>query len=394
MDVERQVRLDELNVNPYPTYKRLRDEETVSWVEATNRYLVTRWEDVVYVDTHHDLFVTGETNSLMTRAMGLSMLRTDGATHDRLRKAAEEPLRPKVVKQRWVRMLNDVANDLVDDFADRGECELVGEFCSPYASRTLKNILGLQGASDEDMQKWSQAFIDGIGNYADDPDVWARCDEANLEVDESIGENLPRVKDDPDGSVLAAMARAMENGELSFDEVRSNIKLFISGGLNEPRDAVAIAMWGLLNHPDQAAMVREDPGLFATAVEESLRWISPIGMYPRQVARDTELAGVKLEEGDRLGVVIASANRDERHWEEPERFDISRGKAKHLAFGLGPHYCLGTWVARQQLGATALPTLFERLPGVRPDLDRPPKFWGWVFRGPTQLHLKWDVHDA
>jgi cytochrome P450 len=394
MDVERPVRLAELNVDPYPTYKRLRDEETISWADAANRYLVTRWDDVVHVDTHHDLFVTGETDSLMTKAMGLTMLRADGAAHERLRKAAEEPLRPKVVRRRWVEMLNAVANDLVDRFAERGECELVSEFCSPYASRTLKNILGLQGASDEDMQKWSQAFIDGIGNYADDPDVWARCDEANLEVEESIEENLPRVKNEQDGSVLSAMARAMEGGDLALEEIQSNIKLFISGGLNEPRDAVAHAVWGLLTHLDQAAMVREDPGLFAAAAEESLRWISPIGMYPRQVARDTELAGVKLEEGDRLGVVIASANRDERHWDDPDSFDIRRGKVKHLAFGMGPHYCLGTWVARQQLGATALPTLFQRLPDMHLNLDHPPEFRGWVFRGPAHLRLKWDAHGG
>lgn len=390
MDVEKQVDLAKLNIDPYPTYKRLRDEETISWVGAANRYLVTRWDDVIHVDTHHDLFVAAETNSLMTKAMGLTMLRTAGDTHDRLRKAAEEPLKPKVVRQRWIDMLNEVANGLIDRFVGRGECELVSEFCSPFASRTLKNILGLQGASDEDMQKWSQAFIDGTGNYADDPDVWARCEEANREVEESIGENLPRVKSEPDGSVLSAMTQAMVSGELTLDEIQSNIKLFISGGLNEPRDAVAIAVWGLLTRPEQVAMVREDPSLFATAAEEALRWISPIGMYPRQVTRDTELAGVKLEEGDRLGVVVASANRDERHWDDPDRFDITRGKSKHLAFGLGPHYCLGTWVARQQLGATALPTLFERLPGVRLNLDHPPEFWGWVFRGLTHLHLQWE----
>lgn len=385
------VDLAEMYVDPYPTYKRLRDEETISWVEAANRYLVTRWDDVVYVDSHHDLFVTAETDSLMTKAMGLTMLRTDGATHDRLRKAAEEPLRPKVVRDRWHEMINRVAHEFVDRFAERGECELVSEFCSPFASRTLKHILGLNGASDEDMQKWSQAFIDGTGNYANDPEIWARCDEANREVEETIEENLRRVRKDPDGTVLSAMAQAHAGGDLALEEIHSNIKLFISGGLNEPRDAVAIAMWGLLTHPDQAAMVREDPTLLKNAAEEAVRWISPVGMYPRQVARDTGLAGVKLEEGDRLGVVIASANRDERHWDDPDRFDIRRGKVKHLAFGMGPHYCLGTWVARQQLGATALPTLFERLHDVRLNLDRPPEFFGWVFRGLRHLHLQWDV---
>lgn len=391
MEVEQPLKLEDLEIDPYPAYRRLRDREGISWVAAANRYLVTRWEDVIHVDTHHDTFVTAERDSLMTKAMGLSMLRTDGDTHDRLRKAAEEPLRPKVVRQRWVDMLNEVANELVDRFAERGECELVSEFCSPFASRTLKNILGLQGASDEAMQKWSQAFIDGIGNYAHAQTVWARCEEANREVDEVIDDNMTRLRESPDGSVLSAMIHAMDDEQLTLDEIRSNIKLFISGGLNEPRDAVAITMWGLLTSPEQAAMVQDDPSLFANAAEEGLRWISPIGMYPRQVAHDTQLAGVKLEEGDRIGVVVGSANRDERHWREPDVFDIGRGKAKNLAFGMGPHYCLGTWVARQQLGATALPTLFERLPDLKLSLDNPAEFRGWVFRGLTHLNLRWST---
>jgi cytochrome P450 len=102
---------------------------------------------------------------------------------------------------------------------------------------------------------------------------------------------------------------------------------------------------------------------------------------------ETELAGTLLPQGARLGIIISSANRDERHWHNPDRFDITRGKVKNLAFGLGPHYCLGSWFAREQLGATALPILFSRLPNLHLNLDSPPRFQGWVFRGMTDFHL-------
>jgi cytochrome P450 len=383
------VTLEELDVNPYPAYKRLQATGTVVWVEAVNRWMVTRWDDVIHVDTNDEIFSAMETGSLQTRVMGRTMLRMDGAAHDRRRKAAEEPFRPKTVRQRWHEMLGQAANDIIDGFADRGECELVDEFAGPFAARALKTIMGLHTATDEDMQRWTRDLMDGTSNYADDPDVWARSERSAREIDEAVKENIARVKDEPDGSALSAQVHADVHPSLSFEEICSDQKLMIGGGINEPRDAIGIAMWGLLMHPEQLAMVREDPSLFKFAAEEAVRWISPLAMYPREVAVDTEISGTELKQGSRLAVCVGAANRDPGHWKDPDRFDITRGKVKNLAFGMGPHFCLGTWVARQQLGPTTLPLLFERLPNLRLNLDYPPEFKGWVFRGPTHLHLEW-----
>jgi cytochrome P450 len=385
------ITLAELGENPYPAYGKLQDSETVVWVEAVGRWMVTRWEDVIHVDTHDEIFSAMETGSLQTRVMGRTMLRSDGAAHERLREAAEEPLRPKTVRQRWHAMLAGIAEEIIDGFAARGECELVSEFADPFAARTLKNILGLRGVSDEDMRRWTRDLMDGTSNYADDPDVWVRAERTAREIDETVIANLDRVRDEPDGTVLSAQANADADPPLSVAEICSDQKLMIGGGLNEPRDAICIAVWGLLTHPEQLAVVKEDPSLFKTAAEEAVRWISPLAMYPREVAVDTELSGTKLKKGERLAVCVGAANRDPRRWRDPDRFDISRGKAKNLAFGMGPHYCLGTWIARQQVGATALPLLFGKLPNLRLNLDRPPEFKGWVFRGPTHLHLRWDA---
>ena len=130
-------------------------------------------------------------------------------------------------------------------------------------------------------------------------------------------------------------------GTLSEAEVRANVKLFISGGLNEPRDVIATTLHAVLADPEQEALAREDPQNLAKATEESLRWTSPIGMYPRVVHEETELGGVRLRPGTRIGVLIASANRDERHWEDPDRFDLRRATVRHLAFSRGPHVCPG-----------------------------------------------------
>jgi cytochrome P450 len=179
-------------------------------------------------------------------------------------------------------------------------------------------------------------------------------------------------------------------GTVSADEVRANIKLFMSGGLNEPRDVIATTAWALLADREQEWLVREDPDLFSAAVEESLRWMSPIAMYPRYVAHDTKLGDVELPCGTRIGVLLASANRDERHWEDPDRFDLRRATPRHIAFSRGPHVCLGAFVARQQIGRSALPRLFARFPRLRLVDGFEPRQVGWVFRGLASLDVGWD----
>jgi cytochrome P450 len=370
----------ELSRDPYPAYRRLRDQGACVWLEAAGRYVVPRWEDVVALDDHPGI-TAREDPSLMTRAMGRTMLRVDGEEHARLRAPAQAPLRFRGFAARWGDMLEGEAHDLLTPLRERGRMDVLRDFAGPFAARTLKVLLGLHAARDADLEFASQAFIDGIGNYADDADTWERCERANRLVDEAITVDWDRAEE---GTVLRALVDAGTYGE---DEVRANIKLFISGGLNEPRDVIATALHALLADPEQEALARDDPGNLAKATEESLRWTSPIGMFPRVVHEDTELGGVELAAGTRIGVLIASANRDERHWEDPDRFDLRRATVRHMAFSRGPHVCPGAYVARQQVARAALPALLA-LPGIRL-ATADVAYQGWVFRGPTRLDVVW-----
>jgi cytochrome P450 len=371
---------DELSRDPYPVYRRLRDEGACVWLDAANRYVVPRWEDVVRLDEVPGI-TAREEGSLMTRAMGRTMLRTDGEEHARLRAPAHAPLRFRGFAERWGDMLAREAHDLLAPLRDRGHMDVVGDFAGPFAARTLKRLLGLHAARDEDLEFASQAFIDGTGNYADDPGTWERCERGNRLVDDAITADWDRAEE---GTVLRGFIAA---GTLSEAEVRANVKLFISGGLNEPRDVIATTLHALLADPEQEALARADPENVAKATEESLRWTSPIGMYPRVVHADTELGGVPLTAGTRLGVLIASANRDERHWEDPDRFDLRRATVRHLAFSRGPHVCPGAFVARRQIAHAALPALLA-LPGLRL-ATTDVAYRGWVFRGPARLDVTW-----
>jgi cytochrome P450 len=170
--------------------------------------------------------------------------------------------------------------------------------------------------------------------------------------------------------------------------------LIIGGGLNEPRDGLGAAIWAMLTHPHARARVEEDPSLWPRVTEEALRWISPLAMFPREVAAPVEIGETRLQPGARLGLIVAAANRDDRHWDRPDVFDIDRPKARNVAFGVGHHFCLGVWMSRHEIGGAALPALFERCPDLRLDLDQPPEIRGWVFRGHTRLHARWSAETV
>jgi cytochrome P450 len=382
------IRLDELWADPYPAYRELRRSHPVAWMPAANRYLVTRYADIAYLEQHPEIFSAAEQHSLMNRVMGQTMLRKDGAGHLRERKAAEPALRPRVVKQHWTPVFQQLADKLIDGFHERGRADLFTEFAGPMAALSLAAVLGLRDVGAPDLQAWSQAMMDGTGNYGDDPIVWQRAEAAARSVDEAVDTAIAYLRRNPDASVISAMLHA--DDPPTAQQIRDNVKMFIGGGLNEPRDATAVGTYALLSHPEQLAQVLHDPGRFRDVFEESVRWVAPIGMYPRQTTRETELGGVTLPASARLGVVLGSANRDETVFDSPDAFDINRPSRAHLAFGGGPHFCLGTWTARAQVGQVSLPTLLRRLRGLRLSDTEPVRWGGWVFRGLLSLPVCWD----
>ncbi|MDX3641571.1 cytochrome P450 [Streptomyces sp. MB09-02B] len=386
-DFAQDIRLSDLWDDPYPIYRKLRRDAPVTFVPAVGRYLITRHEDVVFAEQHPDLFSSREKDSLILRVIGANMLREDDPEHRRIRAAAEPPARPRRIRTDWSPVFQRTADELVDSFAERGEADLFADFAGPFAATNLAHLLGLPQVRAEDMIRWSQHMMDGNSNYADDPDVWARATAASGAVDEAVEEAMSRVRDEPDGSVISSMLHA--DDPLTPQEIRNNVKVIIGGGINEPRDVLTAGLWALLSDPAQRADVEADPGLWRNVFEETVRWMSPIGMYPRQTTADLELSGTRIPAGSRVALVIGAANRDEDVFPEPDRFDIHRAQRNHLAFGGGPHYCMGTWVARHEVGEIAWPTLFRRLPGLALDPDRPVDVGGWVFRGLLTLPVRW-----
>jgi cytochrome P450 len=177
----------------------------------------------------------------------------------------------------------------------------------------------------------------------------------------------------------------------NMESIRANIKLAISGGQNEPRDAISGAIWALLTHPEQLALVTNGKAKWIDVFEEYARWIAPIGMSPRRVAKPWRYGGVDFEPEDRVFFMFGSANRDEACFDAPDRFDITRDTQKSIAFGAGPHYCAGAFASRAMVADVALPSTFARLKGLRLDESEPVRIGGWAFRGLLNLPVKWDA---
>jgi len=380
----RSITVEALEADPFPIYARLREEEPVCFVPAVGLHLVTRWDDVQHVATHPDIFTAEVDASPLVRTLGVNVLTVDGADHARMRAGMDAPMRPRAVEGYAPGVIEPIARRHLDAIADRPGAELMAAYCEPVSVLALGAVMGLADLDADTLRRWFGGLATGGANFEQDAEKQAVADATSAEIDDRVGPLLDRLEREPDDSVLAHMLAA----DATRAEVLSNLKLILLGGMQEPGHALGICVWALLTHPDTLERVRADRGLIRPAVEEALRWHSPVGTQTRQVTQAVTLSGVDLKPGDALAAVLASANRDERHWPGADRYDIDR-RGAHAAFGLGAHHCAGAPLARHEV-RLPLEMLLDRFPKLRLDPEHDVQLSGWEFRAPTALHVRWD----
>jgi cytochrome P450 len=385
------IAVEDLEHDPYPAYARLRADEPVSWVESVGLWLVTRWDDVSQVIKTPEVFTAETEPSTLNRTFGKNLLGSEGPYHQRIRSIIQPWFRNQAIGHYPAEVIAPIANELVDGFASRGELELASEFAEPLSVLVLKRATGLGDAvDDETLRRWFHELAMGAANFERDEAKQRIADAASQEVNETVAPILDRLQETPDDTLLSSMLHTEIDGErLSRQEIQSNLKVMIVGGLQAASDLISLSTWALLSHPDQTERVAADLDLVQHAVEEGARWYSPVGTSTRQTTCDTELAGVQLEKGSLIAAVLSSANRDERHWTDPDRYDIDAHRRPHLAFAGGAHVCVGALLGRHE-ARTAMRLLLERLPHLRLDPDRPAAMSGWEFRSPEHIHLIFD----
>jgi len=377
------ITIDQLIRAPYPIYTRLRATSPVLRVQSVGRTLLTKASDTKYVKDHPELFSSNDPNTPMKRAFRAhTLMRKDGDEHAAERGAMAPSFSAKNIKTCWEPLYRKIAEDFVSRLPRGETVDLFPTLAGPFSAHCLKYLLGIQDASDDDMQRWSQVLIDGAGNFGWRDELFAQTDAANDEMDALFDRISERYRTNPDQSALSVMVNA-EN-PIPTSQIYANIKIAIGGGINEPRDALLTIIYGLLTNPDQFEDAKRD-GLWLAAFEEGVRWVAPIQVSSRLVTQDTEIRGCFIPKGDTVMTIQASANWDEEIYTDGHLFDIHRKKTAHQAFGNGPHFCQGTHVARRMLSDIMLPMLFDRFPNMTLPDPSAVDFWGFGFRGPRHL---------
>ncbi|MDU9003397.1 cytochrome P450 [Sedimentitalea todarodis] len=376
------IDLKAFTADPYPALAQMRHNAPITYVPQLGATLITRRDDIHTQEKRIDVFSSVQPDGLMTRLMGENMMRKDGERHQQERRILFPALSPRTVQDHWKPIFQRAALSILRELQPRGRCDLVRDYAMPVSAEALKAITGLTEMQAAEMDGVSQAMIDGCANYAGDPHVTARCNAATALIDVHID----RMQDaPPPRSALEVQRQA----GLADPNIRANIKLIISGGQNEPRDAIAGTIWALLTHPEQLQLIRDGQAQFAQAFAEYARWNSPIGMSPRRVARSDTVQGVTFEPDDKVFLMFGSACRDEAHFDDPDRFDITRNTQAAISFGAGPHFCAGAAASRSLIAEVALPLVFKHLKNLKITGDVP--FSGWAFRGPVRMPASWDT---
>ena len=378
-----EITLAQLDDNPFPIYKRLRREAPVVQVKNAGRTFITKAVDTRYVKDNPEIFSSNDPNTPMRRAFWAhTLMRKDGQEHLRERMAMAPSFAPKVIRDEWVPEYEKIAKEYVARLP-RGEViDLFSTLSGPYAARGLAIVLGIDAATDDQMQRWSQALIDGAGNFGWKDEPFQRADRANEEMHRLFDSLRDRHRAKPNNSALSVMLNA--DDPIEKTQIYANMKIAIGGGINEPRDALNTVLFGLLSNPEQLGEVKRNAD-WDKAFEEGIRWVAPISASSRLAVEDTEIRGCFIPKGDVVMAIQASANRDEDLFDDGESFFVYRNTNPHQSFGNGPHFCQGTHIARRAVAQVMLPILFDRFPNMSLSKPSAVNWRGFGFRGPLNL---------
>jgi cytochrome P450 len=381
------VQLETLSHDPYPVLKALQKREPISWVPEAQAWFVTRRADCLAILLDSAIFSVASPASLLEDTLGQTMLSTDGTRQRQLRQPFNGPFSPREVQTHMADTITSYVHDLIDGFAAQGQVDLKSAFADRLALWTVMTVLGLPIHDFPTVRGWFTDIAHALGNFARDPEVRERGRAAAAAFGDYAAVHLERLRREPDGSVLAAVA---SSGELSDEEILAAARVIVFGGLETTAAMLANTLWALLSHPIQHEAVCANTAQLPQAIEEALRWEPPVQSCTRFVTRPVVVGGVSLSPGEMVQCMVGAANRDPQHFTDPDVFDLERVNARdHLSFAIGKHFCLGAALARLE-GEIGLRLLLERLSGLRLDTTHPSTPRGHEFRSPPTLHVRWE----
>ncbi len=389
----------EILANPYPLYDRLRREDPVHWDPFLHAWVVTRYADVVAV-LHRFLAQRMPTPEQFTE-LGLSelnpiaevivrqMIFMDPPSHTRLRAlcaAAFSPARVEKLKEH----IQEITDDLLAPVLPQGRMDLIADFANLLPATVTAELMGVPLSDRDLLKQWSWDFSEVLGNFQHNPGRTAAMLKVVDEVSNYYRDQIREQRKHPrEGVVLALMNAEIDGDRLTEEEIIANSIITMTGGQETTTNLIGNGMLALLQNPDQLEALRSDPSLMPGAIEEMLRFDSPIQHTGRLAPEDMELGGRLIRKRQAVMAVIAAANHDPERFPQPERFDVRRPDNRHLAFGWAAHYCFGAPLARME-GHIAFSTILRRTRHLALDTDSVVYRHNLAFRGLEQLPLKYE----
>jgi cytochrome P450 len=378
--------------DPYPELAERRRAAPVHLgpnpVSGETNAMAYSHEAVVTVLRDNETYSSAVYAELMGFLMGHTILEMDEPEH-RLHRALVSPAFRTKVLARWEdELVGATVHRLIDGFVADGRADLVRRVTFPFPVQVIARILGLPRDDYARFQRWSLELISLTADF----DRAVRASESLKTYFSSIV--AARREEPRDDLISDLVTTEFEGHALDDEEIYAFLRLLLPAGAETTFRSSGNLLFGLLTHPEQLEAVRADRSLIPQAMEEALRWEPPLLGIMRVATRDTELCGVPIAAGTPVGVNLGAANRDEDRYRDPDEFDIFRDPQQHVAFGFGPHMCLGMHLARMET-RVAVNALLDRLPGLRRDDEA----WGRddvhirgdVFRSPTSLPVVFDA---
>jgi cytochrome P450 len=374
------VRLETLDVDPYPLLADLRAHEPVSWVPVLDGWLVTRRDLCIEIMRDAVTFTVDDPRFSTAQVVGPSMLSLDGEEHRRHRDPfAAAFLRPEA-RARFSDRVEGIARELVADLAPHGRAEIRRDLAGPLAVRVVASALDLLDVAPATVLGWYDEIVAAVDRVSVGGEVGPAGHAAAAALERHVIATIDR------GRGVLADATATQTPS----EVASNAAVMMFGGIETSEGMTTTLFWHLLRDPAAWDAVVADPSLRAGAIEESLRLEPAAGRVDRYATTDVSIGGAEIRRGDLVIVSLTAANRDPASFADPDRFDPRRTERRsHVAFAQGPHACVGPHLARLETRA-ALDAVIDSWPGSRlADGVTPPT--GVVFRKPGSLPVVWDA---
>jgi cholest-4-en-3-one 26-monooxygenase len=360
--------------DPWEPYRWLRANAPLWWDARNEMWVVSRHEDVSHISRHQELYSAAR-GVRPKVASPMSIISMDDPEHTRQRRLVNKGFTPRMVRQ-LADHIRELSNEIIDEIAERGECDFVEDVAIHVPLIVIAELMGLDPEQRQRLYRWSDAMMAGDGHLdAEDP-VLVAAAEAGGEFATTCVELIEqRRTDGTTDDIIGILTQAFDKGalsqggggtedELSHDELIMFLILLVVAGNETTRNALSGGLVAFTRFPDQHRKLLDDPGLIDLAVDEIVRYVSPVMSFMRTVTEDHTYQGVDLRAGERVFMLYQSANRDEAVFDDPDEFRIDRDPNPHLGFGIGTHYCLGANLARAEIGVV-FTELFARLRDIR-----------------------------